>query len=100
MNSASAQTHSTQEWQMWRTFHHDGKISPVTISTITCKVVVYAPAEWADILTLFLPYPYMYSVVSSSTMPHSTYVIHITKIYFFLTVWVLLHVLFSYFLIF
>ncbi len=31
-------------------------------STITYKVVVYAPAEWADTLPLFLLYPYMYSV--------------------------------------
>jgi hypothetical protein len=45
----------------WRTFHHDGKISqlrvgggrppPFTLSTITSKVVVYALAERADILT-------------------------------------------------
>jgi hypothetical protein len=47
----------------WRTFHHDGKISPgwwvwaggarsppFPIFTITYKVAVYAPAEWADIL--------------------------------------------------
>jgi hypothetical protein len=31
-------------------------------STITDKVVVYAPAERADTLSLFLLYPYMYSV--------------------------------------
>jgi hypothetical protein len=51
----------------WRTFHHDGKISqlrvgsgrppPFTLSTITSKVVVYASAERADILPLFLLYP-------------------------------------------
>jgi hypothetical protein len=49
----------------WRTFHHDGKISPAwvrmgvhgarpppfTLSTITSKVVVYALAERADILS-------------------------------------------------
>jgi hypothetical protein len=45
----------------WRTFHHDGKIShggvggvqdpPFTISTITYKVVVYAPVERADVHT-------------------------------------------------
>jgi hypothetical protein len=34
---------------------------PFTISTITVKVVVYVPAERADTLPLFLPYPYMYS---------------------------------------
>ncbi len=36
---------------------------PSTISTITYKVVVYVPAERADILPLFLLYPYRYSVV-------------------------------------
>jgi hypothetical protein len=30
--------------------------------TITYKVAVYAPAEWADTLTLFHLYKYMYSV--------------------------------------
>jgi hypothetical protein len=35
----------------------------LTISTITYKVVVDAPAERADTLPLFLLYPYMYSVV-------------------------------------
>jgi hypothetical protein len=33
-----------------------------TISTTTYKVVVYAPAEKADTLPLFLLYPYMFSV--------------------------------------
>jgi hypothetical protein len=33
-----------------------------SISTITYKVVVYATAERADTLLLFLLYPYMYSV--------------------------------------
>jgi hypothetical protein len=61
----------------WRTFHHDGKISPVwcvvrvggaspppfTISTVTYKVAVYTPAERADTLPLFLLYPYMYSAL-------------------------------------
>jgi hypothetical protein len=36
---------------------------PFTISTITYKVVVYAPAERADIL--FQLYPYMYSVFTT-----------------------------------
>ncbi len=36
---------------------------PFTISTVTYKVVVYAPAESADTLPLFLLYPYTYSVV-------------------------------------
>jgi hypothetical protein len=34
-----------------------------TLSTITSKVVVYATAERADTLPLFLLYPYMYSLV-------------------------------------
>jgi hypothetical protein len=36
---------------------------PFTLSTIMSKVVVYAPAERADALLLFLLYPHMYSVV-------------------------------------
>jgi hypothetical protein len=36
---------------------------PFTLSTITCKVVVYAPAERADTLSLFLLYAYLYSVI-------------------------------------
>jgi hypothetical protein len=36
---------------------------PFTISTIMYKVVVYAPAEMADTLPLFLLYPYIHSVV-------------------------------------
>ncbi len=35
---------------------------PFTISTITYKVVMGAPAERADTLSLFLLYPSMYSV--------------------------------------
>ncbi len=35
---------------------------PFTLFNITYKVVVYAPAERADTLPLFLLYPYMYSV--------------------------------------
>ncbi len=62
----------------WRTFHHDGKISPAwwgwgctlpppfTLSTITSKVVVYASAERSDNLPLFLLYPYMYSVAPTT----------------------------------
>jgi hypothetical protein len=37
--------------------------SPFILSTIANQVVVYAPAERADTLSLFLLYPYMYSVV-------------------------------------
>jgi hypothetical protein len=33
-----------------------------TTSTITYKVVLYAPAEREDTLPLFLLYPYLYSV--------------------------------------
>jgi hypothetical protein len=146
----------------WRTFHHDGKISPIlvrmggarpppppTISTITSKVVVcfchrvqrvaittfwrtfhhdgkISPAWWgwgvhvlplsyiyhhkescsersnweADTLPLFLLYPYMYSVVSKTNykIPTGTYsegppdpvtlkcVLHLTKRFNFLYV--------------
>jgi hypothetical protein len=35
---------------------------PFTTITITSKVAVHAPAEWADTLTLFHLYQYMYSV--------------------------------------
>jgi hypothetical protein len=35
---------------------------PFTLSTVMSKVVVYAPAERADALPLFLLYPYIYSV--------------------------------------
>jgi hypothetical protein len=35
---------------------------PFTLSTITSKVVVYASADRADALPLFLLCPYMYSV--------------------------------------
>ncbi len=50
----------------WRTFSDEGKISPSCMVrvggarppplftfTITSKVAVYAPAEWANTLTLF-----------------------------------------------
>ncbi len=32
---------------------------PLTLSTVTSKVVVYAPAERADTLLLFLLYPFL-----------------------------------------
>jgi hypothetical protein len=41
--------------------------SPFTISTITYKVVVYAPGERADTLPIFLFYPYMYSVFDAES---------------------------------
>jgi hypothetical protein len=77
-SSVSHRVHRVAMTTFWRTFHHGGKISPAwcgrgvarpppfTISTITYKVVVYAPTERADILPLFLLYPYMYSVVSAA----------------------------------
>ncbi len=36
---------------------------PFTTFTLTSKVAVYAPAEWADTLTLCHLYQYLYSVV-------------------------------------
>ncbi len=57
--------HRVATASFWHTFHHEGKISPdwcgwggarpppfITF-TITSKDAVYAPAEWADTLTLF-----------------------------------------------
>jgi hypothetical protein len=41
----------------------DARPPPFTISILTYKVVVYAPAERADTLLLFLLYPYMYFVL-------------------------------------
>jgi hypothetical protein len=74
----SQRTHRVAMATFWRTFHHDGKIipatgegwgegaspSPFTISTITYKVAVHAPAERAETLPLFLLYPCMYSLAS------------------------------------
>jgi hypothetical protein len=39
---------------------------PFTTFTLTSKVAVYAPAKWADTLTLFHLYQYMYSVFHST----------------------------------
>jgi hypothetical protein len=66
-------THRVATATFWRTFHHDGispvlwgwgdaRPSPFTISTITYKVVGYAPAERAYTIPLSLLYLYMYSV--------------------------------------
>jgi hypothetical protein len=44
-----------------------------TLSTITSKVVVYAPAERADALALFRLYPLLFSVVSCITIWRCTY---------------------------
>ncbi len=46
---------------------------PFSISTITYKVVVYALAERADTLPLFLLYLYMYSVGETGKNPLSEY---------------------------
>jgi hypothetical protein len=43
--------------------------TPFITFTITSKVAVYAPAEWADTLTLFHLYQYMYSVVHTPLAP-------------------------------
>ncbi len=69
-------THKVAIATFWRTFHHDGKISPdegggahpppFTTSTITYKVVVYALAERTD--TFPLLYPYIYSVARTSPL--------------------------------
>jgi hypothetical protein len=42
--------------------------TPLSTSTITYKVAVYAPAERAETLPLFLLYPYMYSVVCTGEL--------------------------------
>ncbi len=50
--------------------------TPFTLSTITYKAVVYAPAERADIhytvISLFLLYPYIYSVGGVAPPPLTT----------------------------
>jgi hypothetical protein len=46
---------------------------PFSISTITYKVVMYAPAERADTLPIFLLYSYMYSVGGTGKNPLSEY---------------------------
>ncbi len=65
----------------WRTFHHEGKISLAGEGggcTALCtptpfhyfhhsKVAVYAPAEWADTLTLF--HLYQYSICTLWSTP-------------------------------
>jgi hypothetical protein len=43
----------------------DPRTPTFTISTITYKVVMYAPAEKEGTLLFFLLYPYMYSVILS-----------------------------------
>jgi hypothetical protein len=60
-------THRVAMATFWRTFHHDGKNKPSLVRvggarpppTITYKVVMYAPAERAYTIHLFLIYPYV-----------------------------------------
>ncbi len=95
---------SSNDHFLWRTFHHDGKFSPhwweggqalplslylpsrggggarpppFTLSTITSKVVVYASADRADALPLFLLCTYMYSVEFTMKM-----IVHWSKVYY------------------
>jgi hypothetical protein len=55
--------------------------SGVSISTITYKFVVYAPAERADTLPLFLRFPYMYSVVQRYTVLCTVYFVQYCTVY-------------------
>jgi hypothetical protein len=48
------------------------------MSPITYKFVVYAPAERADTLAIFLLHPYMYSV----TMPATKILFHTVAQYY------------------
>ncbi len=42
---------------------------PLITFTLTSKVAVYAPAEWADTLILFHLYQYIYSVFHPTPLP-------------------------------
>jgi hypothetical protein len=61
MDSAAHRVHRVATAAFWRTFNREGKISPGGEGTPTPfhytyhhqYVAVYAPAEWADTLTLF-----------------------------------------------
>jgi hypothetical protein len=72
----------------WRTFHHDGKISPAwrgwrfarhvhpfhyIFYHVWYKDIVYAPAERADTLSLFLLYPCMYVLYVYYSVPAGTW---------------------------
>ncbi len=46
---------------------------PLITFTLTSKVAVYAPAEWADTLTLFHLYQYMYEYSVVSTLSAEAY---------------------------
>ncbi len=54
---------------------------PFTLLTITYKVAVYASAEWADTLTLFHLFQYMYSVGTPTKSSWDSNVIHIAMRY-------------------
>ncbi len=88
VHSCAHRVHRVATAAFWRTFSDEGKISPgwwgwggghahppIITFTLTSKVAVYAPAEWADTLTLFLfhLYQYMYSVVA----PHPAGYVHV-----------------------
>ncbi len=47
--------------------------SPLITFTLNSKVAVYAPAKWADTLTLFHLYEYMYSVGYTVPNPHGLF---------------------------
>jgi hypothetical protein len=58
LESLEHRVHRVATAAFWRTFSDEGKIGPGWWGwggafTITSKVAVYAPAEWADTLTLF-----------------------------------------------
>jgi len=50
---------------------------PLITFTLTSKVAVYAPAEWADTLTLFHLYQYMNSVVLAHTLCCTLYAVQL-----------------------
>ncbi len=62
---SGAQYHIPSRWKNQPSLVEVGGCThtPVTLSTITSKVLVYALAERADKLSLFLLYPYMYYVM-------------------------------------
>jgi hypothetical protein len=72
--TGSQSTNRVATAAFWHTFYHDGKIvpgagkdrgarqPPFTTFTITYKVAVLAPAEWAETLTLSHLYQYMNSM--------------------------------------
>ncbi len=52
---------------------------PFITFTLTSKVAVYAPAEWADTLTLFHLYQYMYFVVKTKVKTAAPHLISTTR---------------------